>query len=98
MDTSSDLSSQIIKAIIDSPEFHNAVTAIVNEITAEKQPKNDDYLMTVDELRSYIPGYPAKQTVYDWITKRKIPYEKYDSRLYFRKSTINKWLVNGRRL
>ena len=60
------------------------------------QAKNEDFLMTLEELRDYLPDNPARQTVYCWIYERKIPYEKYGKRVYFRKSSIEQWLANGR--
>lgn len=56
-----------------------------------------DFLMEMDQLLQYLPDHPARQTVYQWIWKRSIPYEKHGKRLYFRRSTIEKWLANGRR-
>ena len=56
-----------------------------------------DFLMEMDQLLQYLPDHPTRQTVYQWIWKRSIPYEKYGKRLYFRRSTIEKWLANGRR-
>jgi len=63
------------------------------------KPKEDqDYLMTIEDLRAYLPEQPARQTVYCWVFDRKIPFEKYGKRLYFRKSAIDTWLANGRRV
>ncbi len=63
-----------------------------------RAPENSDYLMSLTELRSYLPDAPAAQTVYEWTFKRKIPFEKFGKRVYFRKSAIDEWLRNGRRL
>ena len=57
-----------------------------------------DFLMEMDQLLQYLPDHPARQTVYQWIWKRSIPYEKHGKRLYFRKSAIDQWLANGREL
>ena len=62
------------------------------------QVEDEDYLMHVEGLRDYLPENPARQTVYGWVNDRKIPYEKYGKRLYFRKSHIDKWIANGRRV
>jgi hypothetical protein len=64
--------------------------------TQHQQPEADR-LLTLDELINYLPEKPAKQTIYGKINDRKIPYEKHGKRLYFRQSTIDKWLANGRR-
>lgn len=55
-----------------------------------------DKLMTLQEIINYLPEKPARQTVYGWVNDRKIPFEKHGKFLYFRKSTINNWLNNGR--
>ena len=60
------------------------------------QVKDEDYMMSMEDLRDYLPENPARQTVYGWINDRKIPYDKYGRRLYFRKSDIDKWIANGR--
>ena len=60
--------------------------------------KEEDYLMSMEDLREYLPEHPARQTVFGWVNNRKIPYEKYGRRLYFRKSEIDRWLLNGRQI
>ena len=57
-----------------------------------------DKLLTMSELREYLPEKPARQTVYGWVTNNKIPYEKHGSKLFFKKSKIDAWLDNGRRV
>lgn len=62
----------------------------------------EDRLMSVEKLIDYMEEKTGKrwayQTVYDNTTKRKIPFEKYGKYLYFRKSAIDTWLANGRRV
>lgn len=62
------------------------------------QAKDVDYLMNMEDLQDYLPENPARQTVYAWVNDRKIPYEKYGRRLYFRRSDIDKWIANGRQM
>ena len=57
-----------------------------------------DFLMTLEQLVDYLPEHPANQTVYGWVNDRKVPYEKHGKRLYFRKTTIDTWLSNGRQM
>jgi hypothetical protein len=78
-------------------ELDRKMDVLLAEFSSKPQELND-YLMTIEELRIYIPEQPARQTVYDWIFKRKIPYEKFGKRLYFRKSVIDVWLGNGRQM
>ncbi|MBW6480762.1 MAG: helix-turn-helix domain-containing protein [Bacteroidales bacterium] len=58
----------------------------------------EDYLMPIEQLREYLPETPARQTIYQWVNDRTIPFEKFGRRLYFRKSAIDKWMQNGRRI
>lgn len=57
-----------------------------------------DRLMTMEELQDHLPEHPAKPTIYQKVNERKIPFEKHGRRLYFRKSTIDEWLANGRQI
>lgn len=60
--------------------------------------KDDDYLMTMEDLRDFLPENPARQTVYMWVNEGKIPFEKYGRRLYFRKTDIDRWISVGRQI
>lgn len=76
-------------------ELHNKVDTLSSLL--ENPRENVDRLMPLDELRSYLPENPARQTIYGWVNDRKIPFEKHGKYLYFRKSSIDSWLNNGRR-
>jgi len=78
-------------------EMDRKLDAVLLALSAAPKEKND-FLMTMEDLRIYLPEQPARQTVYCWVFDRKIPFEKYGKRLYFRKSTIDIWLANGRRV
>ena len=83
------------------PTIVAEISRKLDVLLAERTPgpkETEDYLMTIEELRTYLPEQPAQQTVYDWIFKRKIPYEKFSKRLYFRKSSIDQWVANGRQM
>lgn len=68
-------------------------------LTGKEPVENDkDRLMTMDGLQVYLPEHPAKPTVYGWVNERKIPFEKFGRRLWFRKSSIDEWLANGRQI
>jgi hypothetical protein len=56
--------------------------------------KHLEQLLYEDDCRRH----PANQTVYGWVNDRKVPHEKHGKRLYFRKSTIDTWLSNGRQM
>ncbi len=57
-----------------------------------------DYLMTIEELQEFLPEKPARQTIYQKVNSRLIPSAKLGRRLYFRKSSIDNWLRNGRQI
>jgi hypothetical protein len=61
-----------------------------------------DRLMPVPGFQDYIEKKtgkrPARQTVYDLAFKRLVPFEKHGKYLYFRKSSIDAWLANGRQM
>jgi predicted DNA-binding transcriptional regulator AlpA len=63
-----------------------------------KQTEDPDKLLDLNQLIEYLPEKPAKQTIYGKINDRRIPYEKHGKKLYFRKSVIDSWLNNGRRV
>lgn len=76
-------------------ELHEKIDRLLSE--SEVKPEKD-FLMTLEQLVDYLPEHPAHQTVYGWVNDRKVPHEKHGRRLYFRKSTIDTWLSNGRQM
>ncbi|MCK4921844.1 MAG: helix-turn-helix domain-containing protein [Bacteroidales bacterium] len=84
----------------DLPEIVVEISKKLDLLLSDRitQVKDEDNLMTMEDLRDYLPENPARQTVYAWVNDRKVPYEKYGRRLYFRKSDIDKWLSNGRQV
>jgi hypothetical protein len=83
------------------PEAVMELHAKIDRLLLNKQnepPKQQNQLLTIEELMNYLPEHPARQTVYGWVNYRLIPFEKYSKRLYFRKSAIDKWSENGRQL
>ena len=57
----------------------NRLVALVEKLTVA-EPVQDQW-MDVDGLCSYHPDRPAKKTVYDWVTLRRVPYHKDGKRL-----------------
>lgn len=60
-----------------------------------EQPESDKWF-NVQELCSYLPDKPARQTVYGWIGQRLIPYHKKGKKLQFLKSEIDAWLLGDK--
>ena len=63
----------------------------------EEMPKalNFPRWMNIDELCAYHPSHPKKQTVYEWVSKKTIPYHKMTKGLMFLQSEIDEWLKRG---
>jgi len=58
-----------------------------------------DRWLSIEELCTYLPDKPAIPTVYGWVHKNLIPFNKNEGRkrLRFRKSKIDTWLESGRK-
>lgn len=69
--------------------------AVSRTLAAAKTPE-PEYL-TIDQLRDYLPQNPAKQTVYQWIHFKTIPYHKRGKSVLFRRSEIDLWISQTRR-
>lgn len=59
--------------------------------------KEPDKWFNALELSEYLPDKPAIPTIYEWTTKRKIPFHKKGRKLQFKKSEIDAWLDGDRR-
>lgn len=78
-------------------ELNRKMDLILSQ-TQNQKHENQDRLFTIEQFIEYLPEHPARQTVYGWVNARQVPYEKYGKRLYFRMSSIDKWICNGRRI
>ena len=67
---------------------------LVLDLTNSKGSEPDQWF-DVDGLRAYHPDHPARKTIYDWVTLRRVPYHKDGKRLRFLKSVIDAWLAGG---
>jgi hypothetical protein len=68
--------------------------AFIKELLQGKEgdkPESDQWFSLID-LREYLPGRPAKATIYAWVHNRTIPHKKFGKRLAFLKSEIDVWL------
>lgn len=79
-------------------EMAQKLDRIEKLLTQAEVTPDRDFLMTIEQLIDYLPEHPARQTVYQWVNDRKVPFEKFGKRLYFRKSTIDTWLDAGRQM
>lgn len=63
---------------------------------AEPEQEAEDRWLSLEELTEYLPGKPKPNTIYGWVSARKIPFYKKGKTLSFRQSEINAWLTAGR--
>ena len=89
------------KVIITTPEQLRELFRQELKIFAEELPPSqliiEDRWLDIDELIEYLPGKPAKATLYGYVSKGEIPSHKSGKRLVFLKSEIDKWLKSKRR-
>jgi len=76
--------------------LNTAIEDAVNRTLAAVKPPEPEYL-TIDQLRDYLPQTPAKQTVYQWVHFKQIPYHKRGKTVLFKRSEIDLWLSETRR-
>ena len=67
----------------------------VNTLRHKQQASESPRWMNIDELCAYHPSHPKKQTVYEWVSKKTIPYHKMTKELMFLQSEIDEWLKRG---
>ena len=79
-----------VSMLLDKVEKIESYLAGMNHSAEEP-----DRWMNIDELMAYHPDKPAKKTVYDWVTMRRVPYHKDGKRLRFLKSEIDRWLMSA---
>lgn len=61
-------------------------------VTATNTEQPTDRWFSIDELCEYLPGKPAKATIYGKVHLREIPHKKFGKRLAFLKSEIDQYL------
>ena len=87
----------------EMPETLQRVLTMLSEIHCSLKQKESqpdllhDQYFDLAGLLNYLPGRPAKQTIYGKIHRREIPFGKQHGRLYFIKSDIDQWLEEGQR-
>lgn len=69
----------------------------VNTLRNKQQVSESPRWMNIDELCAYHPSHPKKQTVYEWVSKKTIPYHKMTKGLMFLQSENDEWLKSGAR-
>ena len=75
----------------------NSLQETVNTLRNKQQASESPRWMNIDELCAYHPSHPKKQTVYEWVSKKTIPYHKMTKERMFLQSEIDEWLKRGAR-
>ena len=83
-------SQEELAAVIEA----SVVKAMANQFSL-KQEVQFDKLLTIKEAADYLSL--AKQTLYGFTSKNLIPHVKRAKRLLFKRSDLDKWLMEGRK-
>ena len=73
--------------------IHESVKSAISEQTIQQQLEDQDKIMSLKEAALFLNL--AKQTVYGFTSKQQIPFMKKGKKLYFQKSELEKWLMEG---
>ena len=78
-------------------EFKELIKNSVSEILTENATgkKVQDFFLNVKEACSFLNL--AKPTIYSLTSKRQIPFMKKGKKLYFKKSELEQWLIDGKK-
>lgn len=76
--------------------LNSAIEDAVSRTLAAIKTPEPEYL-TIDQLREYLPQKPAKQTVYQWVHFKQVPYHKRGKSVLFKRSEIDQWISQTRR-
>lgn len=82
------LPKAVSRLIKDVGELKTMLQAI-----ADRDGQPEKQWMSVEDLIIYLPGKPARQTIYSWVWKKAIPYHKAGAKLQFLKSEIDAWIL-----
>lgn len=87
---------QIPQLVSDLKDQISDLAQQVAALTAASTGEPQDHWMNLAEFCAYHPDHPAKPTVYEWVSLKKVPVHKDGKKLRFLKSEIDQWLGNGR--
>lgn len=80
-------------------ELHQLIQTSVREAFNEQTNNNEtfsDKMLSISEACEFLNL--AKQTLYGFTSKNEIPFIKRGKKLYFRKSDLEAWLMQGKQL
>ncbi|MGD9929563.1 MAG: helix-turn-helix domain-containing protein [Mangrovibacterium sp.] len=77
-------------------ELNSRLIRIEHLLKGKSENSESDQWLDLDQLVNYLPGHPAKQTIYGLVSNRKIPFHKRGKRLIFSKKSIDLWIEESR--
>jgi excisionase family DNA binding protein len=87
-----------MKIEIDSTVLIDTIVErVVEQLTPllmHSSVSNENELLMIDELVSYLKGKLKKQSIYEKVHNRTIPFLKTGNGLLFRRKHIDIWLLN----
>jgi excisionase family DNA binding protein len=89
--------SPIDPSLLISSIAKETASEVIRKLSEKESLSNQDEWLNLNELCAYHPDKPSKQTVYEWVSKRKIPFYKDGRKLRFLKSEIDADLKEGKR-
>lgn len=66
-----------------------------HETNNYQEPPEQDQIFSIKEAAAYLNL--ARQTLYGFTSKREIPFIKKGKKLYFKRSELENWLLEGKR-
>lgn len=73
-------------------ELRRDIQELKSLMLGKNDPMRLSEWMDVEELRDYLPGHPAKCTIYEWVRNDRIPHYRNGKLLYFYREEIREWL------
>ena len=89
--------SPIDPSVLISSIAERTATEVIRKLLERGDTSDADQWFTIDELCSYHPDKPSKQTVYGWVSEGTIPVHKNRKKLRFLKAEIDQYLKEGKR-
>ena len=73
--------------------IHESIKSAISEQNSQQQSEVPDRIQSLKETATFLNL--AQQAVYGFTSKQQIPFIKKGKKLYFRKSELEKWLLEG---
>ncbi len=85
--------------VTSKDELENIILLSIRKVLFEREsssnPQDQDTIFSIKEACTFLNL--AQQTLYSFTSKREIPFIKKGKKLYFRKSELKNWLMEGKK-